>query len=134
MVNNVSNSSCLPDEAGKQLCIIDQSKWFLLILIVAVILSYYTVDIQRKQLVCSVTDPQLCKCLPKTFPLQAVTGLMTLAALVFFEKLSCYNVTQAQTPSAVRENKWNHLASILVLAAAAIRFGILLQGDTRLDS
>lgn len=126
--------SDLPEETRKQLAIIDKSQWYILVIIGAILLSYYTVSIQRKQLICSATDPELCKCLPKTLPFQALSSIMVITALLFYFKLSGNSMCQARNdPKQFCRSKINHNADILVIVAALLRFGLLVQGDTHLD-
>ena len=118
----------LSEQETQELSIIDQSQCYLLILLLAIILSYYSIQIQKQQLICTATDPQLCQYLPKTFPIRAVSQILPVAALMFFFRLS--GDTLAQSAPNTRQqcqNGWNHISSLLVLVAAAIRFGLLVQ-------
>lgn len=124
------NCNCrnLPDEVKQQLAVIDQSQWYILVILGAIVLSYYNVNIQRQQLICSATDPKLCKCLPPTLPIQAVSSIMVIVALIFFFQLSADTV--CSTPCHTKErcrNELSHLSSTLVLVAALVRFGLLTQ-------
>ena len=66
-----------------QLSAIDQSKTEILVLILATILSYYTVDIQRQQLVCTAAGQELCDCLPKNIADTGCFSILVISALKF---------------------------------------------------
>lgn len=118
----------LSEQEKQELSIINQSQCYLLILFLAIILSYYSIQIQKQQLVCTVTDPELCRYLPKVFPIRAVSQILTITALMYFFHLSEDTLTQSasNTPQHC-QNSWNHISSLLVLVAAAIRFGLIVQ-------
>lgn len=118
----------LSEEQRQELSILDQSQWHLLILLLAIILSYYSLQVQKQQLVCTATDPELCQYLPKVFPIRAVSQILTIAALIYFFQLSGDTLAQS-TKNTVQhcQSSWNHVSSLLVLVAAFIRFGLLLQ-------
>lgn len=125
----------LPEELAQQVCLIDKSQGYLIIVIAATILSYYTVSIQKQQLICTATDEEICKLLPPTLPIQAVTSILFIVSLVFFYGLTEDNVRQTKPGTKQHaRNQLNHLSSILVLMAAIIRFALLLQNDTELDT
>lgn len=145
-VLNNCNRNNLPDEVQSQLAVIDQSQWYILIILAAIVLSYYSVNLQKKQLICSATDPEISKCLPSTLPIQAVSSIMVIVALIFFFHLS--GETLCNTPCNTKErcrSGLNHLSSTLVLVAALVRFGLLttapaqnsqanvIQNETQLD-
>ena len=125
----MNNANGLPAELQNQLAVLDQSKCYLLMIMASMVLSYYTINIQRQQLICTAKDPALCKCLPKTLPLQTVSSMMVIIALLFFFNLSETTLQQSQTPNDRRLNQCNHLASTFVLAAALIRFCLLTQRE-----
>lgn len=119
----------IPEEIKAQLATIDKSQWYIGLTIAAIALSYYTIGIQRKQLLCSVTKDPCCKCLPDPFPLQSLSSILVIVALVFFYNLSAE--TLCRTPAdkcTCKMNKLSYLASALVLAAAVIRFYNLNAG------
>lgn len=119
----------LPDLIQNQIQTIDESKQRILMLLTATFLSYYTVDIQRQQLICTATDEELCRCLPETFPLQTASSIIVIGALLYFTKLSKQTLALSATPKETCRNSWNHLANLLVLLAALIRFALLLDRD-----
>ncbi|WP_312645714.1 hypothetical protein [Hydrogenoanaerobacterium sp.] len=118
-----SSLHCLPKEIQQQLCVIDQSQFYIIVIIAAVFLSLHATSIQRQQLICSVTQEDCCKCLPDVFPIRFLSSVMILIALVFFFQLSGENLCKPQPNCVARcSGKMNHVASLLVLLAAAIRF------------
>lgn len=124
-----NNTNGLPAEIRNQLAVINQSQCYLLMIIASLLLSYYSVNVQRQQLICTAKDPALCKCLPETLPLQKVSSLMVIIALTFFFYLSGNTLCQSQTSRECCLNQSNHFASTLVLLAALIRFCLLLQRE-----
>lgn len=120
------NRKNLPDEVKSQLAVIDQSQWYILVILAAILLSYYSVNLQKQQLICSATNPEISKCLPDTLPIQAVSSIMIIVALIFFFNLS--GETLSNTPCNTKERcrgSLNHLSSTLVLVATLVRFGLL---------
>ncbi len=103
----------------------------------AILLSYYSVGIIKQKLVCTATDPELCQCLPKVMPIQALSNIMILLALFFYVGLSGESLRQAKrqcNPRQVHNSSLNHTANLLVLIAGMIRFGLLVtQDDTELS-
>lgn len=117
-------------ELDSQLETIIQSEDHILIILLATFLSYYTVDVQRKQLICTATDPELCQCLPDVLPIRKASGILIVYALCFFTRLSAQALESPEhTPKQHRKNEWNHLSNLLVLTAAVIHFGLLLQDE-----
>ena len=102
-----------------------------------ILLSYYSVGIIKQKLVCTATDPELCQCLPKVMPIQALSNIMILLALFFYVGLSGESLRQAKrqcNPRQVHNSSLNHTANLLVLIAGMIRFGLLItQDDTELS-
>ena len=84
---------------------------------------------------CSVTKDPCCKCLPDPFPIQSISSLMIIIALVFFYNLSADTLCQSPADAKTcRLNKLGYIASALVLAAAVIRFYSLnTSRKTRLE-
>lgn len=114
------------DSLCRQLSIIDQSQQYIILIIAALVLSWYATGIQRKQLIessigCPVTgDP---------FPLRALSSVMVIAALLFFYRLSEQSLRQCRcsgNSSGCCSPAINHMTSILVLAASLIRLLDLL--------
>lgn len=129
-----NNQSVLDSTLTQQLGLIHESKSKISLLILATLLSYYSVDIQGKQLLCTATDPELCDCLPPTLPIQAMSSILVIYSLVYFTNLSKKTLCEeVETPRMRKKNELNHFANILVLIAAMIRFALLVQDDTTLD-
>ena len=121
----------LPDAIKKQLCVIDQSMAYILLVIGAVILSYYSVSIQRKQLICSVTQDECCKCLPDIFPIKCTSSIMIIISVCFFFNIAKENCEQQQTdPAICNSAEINYGASLFVLIAAAMRFYDLIKVES----
>ena len=124
----------LTPELQQQLHTIDQSQFYILIIILSVCLSYYNISIQKEQLIC--TSKGTCpECLPKTFPLQITSSLLVIMALFFFYGLSEQTLCLPdQSCTQQISGQRNHTASLLVLLAALVRFGDLLSVNCRPDS
>ena len=60
----------LPADVTRQLQVLTRSQWFIMVTVCAILLSYYSVSLMKQKLVCTATDPALCKCLPETLPIQ----------------------------------------------------------------
>ncbi len=115
-------------EICKQIRVISKSQWYMIVTICAIFLSYYSVDIMKKQLVCSATDSKLCKCLPKALPFQTLSSVMVLVALFFYVQVSGDSLCQAKrqgNAKQVHDASLGHLSNLLVLIAGMIRFGLL---------
>lgn len=125
-------TSGLPPEICQQLHILSKSQWYMIVTIGAILLSYYSLNITKKNLICSATDPELCKCLPKTLPIQTVSSIMILLSLFFYVQISGKALCQVKEqcdPKQIHNGSLNHLSNILVLLAGMIRFGLLVTRD-----
>lgn len=121
----------LPVEIQEQVNVIDRSKINIILIIAATILSYYATDLDKQQLVCTAKDSQECDLLPKVLPIRMISSIMIISALLYFTNLTGSILEQPQdNPQQCRKNKLNHLSNELVLAAAVIRFTLLLENDT----
>ncbi len=127
-------TNSLPVETQEQVNIIDQSKINIILIIAATILSYYATDLDKQQLICTVKDNEDCDCLPKVLPIRMLSSIMIISALLYFTNLTGNILEQPQDdPKQCRKNKLNHLSNQLVLAAAVIRFTLLLEDDAQLE-
>lgn len=134
-------------DVTQQLCIIDKSLGFLLLIIAAVLLSFYSVAIQRKQLEYGACGETEClAALPPIYPMKLTAGAIVVGALGFFLQLAQQTLAQAQCQGdadARHSASMNVWAAIFVMAAALIRFydiacaehrrRNLLEEDTFLD-
>jgi len=113
-----------------QLRTVDQAIFYLLLIILSVLLSFWSVLIQREQLDETLAGrPQNAAGTPDTFPIRLVASGLTVGALGFFFYLAlqtCRSAAQGNDPSAQRSAEMNVWASFLVLAAALIRFRALI--------
>ena len=114
------------EELCQQLSTVDKSLRFLVLIILSVLLSFYSVLIQRRGLVCTIEgDTQAAGALPKVFPIKITAGALVIAALGFFLCLAlqtCKAAAQGGDPVAQKSASTNVLASLLVFAAALLRF------------
>lgn len=118
---------CMDNGAQEDpLSMIDTSLGFLLLIIAAVLLSFYSLTIQRRQTVLSLEGKtEELACLPKVFPIRLVGGGIVVGALGYFLQLTQKTAEQAACGNdevAKRSGSMNLWAAILVLAAAMIRF------------
>ena len=106
----------------EQVAVTDQTLHYLQQIVIALFLSYFTVTIQREQLICTICPEKCCDCLPDIFPIKLISSLMTLAALIFFYQLAANSCCQPATDCAQQQSKQiSYIAFALVLIAAVIR-------------
>lgn len=106
---------------------------FLLLFILGLLLSFYAILIQRRQL-CLTLEGSSTDALPSPYPFQHAAGGITLGGLVYFFLLARQTYQTARSgDDTVAEclARWNLLASALVLIASAIRLWALEQGQGR---
>lgn len=121
--DNVRPDDSLPSELLKQLGIIDQSQWYILILAAATLLSYCTTDMQKQLLLCSAQpEEDACDCVADPYPIQLTSSAMIIGALIYFYQLAADALhTPKETPLQCASSLRGYLANGLVLAAAIIR-------------
>lgn len=120
----------MEEEQKKTLCaqlgIADDSLGFLLILIASVLLSFWATVIQRKGLCLTIQgDAGGAEALPDVYPLRRKAGAMVIGSLGFFLclALNAWEQARREQDCVARQSAFTNLwASILVLAAAVIRF------------
>lgn len=117
----------------QQIEIINTSMNYILLIIVAVILSYESLCIQKKQLICQITPTEACACLPNVFPIQLTSNLLTLIAVIYF-----YCIAKQTKNSPVVDcktkcsNNINYISSLLVLIAAILRlYNLIYQNSNK---
>ena len=113
------------DTLRQQLGIVDQSLGFLLILIASVLLSFYTVVIQRRGLCLTILgDTEAAASLPDVYPIKRRASAMVVGSLGFFLCLALNAWQQAEKGDdgvarrSVTVNLW---ASLFVLLAGILR-------------
>lgn len=113
----------------QQASLLQLSQAYLLVIVVSVLMSYESLGIQRRQLLCAQKE-NACGMptrFPDTFPLNMSASLLVLAALIFFYRLSRQAAASAYATAAEGQRacraEW---ASLLVLSAAVIRLVNLL--------
>ena len=119
-MNDFMEFSNIPDEIKQQIAILDESKRYVLIILVGIILSYYSLYLQREQLVCSVTNCN--EKYPNTTYIRIISNLLVTTSLIFFYNLATAALnTQSSTPQDASSNRLNYIASLFVLIASLIR-------------
>ena len=106
---------------------------FLLLFILGLLLSFYAILIQRRQLYLSLEGASTDST-PSPYPFQHAAGGITLGGLVYFFLLARQTYCDAQSGGDSASEclaRWNLLASALVLIASAIRLWALEQGQGR---
>lgn len=104
-----------------QIQTIETSQGFILLLIGAIILSYYTTSIQKKELQCALGCLQNCSC-PDTFIYRVISAIAILIATGYFYILSEQQVCVPQQNCIQMQIAQNsQVSSLLVLLAAAVR-------------
>lgn len=121
-MNEINAPDEQQDGYAGQLCMINQSLGFLLLIIFSVLLSFYALTLQRKQLIYSQQCPEKLESLPPVFPLRLLAGAVVSGSLCFFLHLALQSAQQpGQTLEQCLSSRRNVAASFLVLAAALIR-------------
>lgn len=116
------NCPDLPEEIAAQVQVIEKSQQYILVIIGAILLSFYSTQIQKQQLICTAVEHPCCRCLPDTFPIKFISDILILAALFFFFHLSKEQVDSCEGETGCCSARLNLTASMLVLLAALIRF------------
>jgi len=110
----------------EQLGTVNQALFYLILIVLSVLLSLWSVLIQREQLERALTgNPQDAAGMPDVFPIRLIASALTVSALGFFFNLAlqtCRDAAQGKDPAAQRSAEMNAWASLFVLAAALIRF------------
>lgn len=107
----------------EQLETIDQSLFYLILIILSVLLSFRSALIQREQVEGALAG-NLNKAAPDLFPVKLTASALTVSALVFFFTLAlrtCRDAARGNDPAAQKSAGMNVWASLLVLAASLIR-------------
>ena len=109
----------------EQLATADQSLGFLLVLVASVLLSFWTVTVQRRGL-CLVLagEEEQAGALPDVLPAPRAAGAMVIGSLGFFLCLAlrAWEDARSGTEAACRSPSANLWASLFVLLAALLRF------------
>lgn len=107
----------------EQLETIDQSLFYLILIILSVLLSFRSALIQREQVEGTLAG-NLNKAAPDLFPVKLTASALTVSALVFFFTLAlrtCRDAARGNDPAAQKSAGMNVWASLLVLTASLIR-------------
>lgn len=108
----------------EQLGTVNQSLFYLLLIVLSVLLSFWSVLIQRGQLEKALAgDPQKIVT-QDVFPIKLIASVLTVNSLGFFFALAlqtCRNAAQEDDPAAQKSAGMNLWASLFVLIAALIR-------------
>lgn len=110
---------------NKQLGTVNQSTFYLVLIILSILLSLWSVLIQRGQLEQALAGNPQKACAPNVFPIKFTASVLTISALGFFFALAlqaCRDAAQGNDPAAQKSAGMNVWASLLVLTAALIRF------------
>ena len=123
-------------ELRGQLETVDRSLFFLTAVAASVLLSFWSVGIQRRELA-GVISGCPAEGLPEVFPITLTAGARAAGALGFFFALALESLDKArrgEDAAALRSARVNAWASLLVLAAALVRLDDLLfvQAQTQI--
>jgi len=108
----------------EQLGTVNQSLFYLILIVLSVLLSIWSVLIQREQLEEMLWENPQKKVMPDVYPIKLSASVLVVGALGFFFCLSlqtCRDVSQGTDLAAQKSAGMNVWASIFVLAAALIR-------------
>lgn len=113
-------------ELCRQLGITDSSIFFLILIILGILLSFWSVKIQRRQLCLTIQgETEEAAAAPDVYPIKHAASSLIVGALGFFLCLAFQAWKQACAGDdcvAKRSASTNLWASLLVLAAAIVRF------------
>lgn len=112
-------STQLPDEVCSQLKIMDQSKFYSILIIAGIIISLHNIDLQKKELICTALGETDCKC-EEVYPLRIISSIIIITALVFFYDISSQAVEN--TDGTDCSANINLSAASLTLLAGFARF------------
>lgn len=105
-----------------------QSQEYILSTVVAVLLSYSAVDIQKQQIgevLCNESSTTVPK---DVFPMQFTSAALVLNATTYFLGVSQEALEQPQTDPLLQESmQINYISNLLVMLAAALRIYNLLM-------
>lgn len=120
-------------ELQRGLLQLDGSVFFLLLLILSVLFSFWSLLIQRAQVAVALRGGDVEE-LPSPLPPKRASSALVIGSLGFFLCLALSNLERARTgedPLALHTARINALASTLVLGAALLRFYDLLLAEQR---
>ena len=116
----------------EQLGTVNQSLFYLMLIILSVLLSFRSVLIQREQLEGTLAgNPQNADAVD-TFSIRLIASALVVSALGFFFCLAlrtCRDAAQGDDPAAQKSAGMNVWASLFVLTAALIRLYDLLSAE-----
>lgn len=109
----------------RQLGTVDSSIFFLLLIILATLLSFWSILIQRGQLVCTIEgNPEAAAAAPPVYPIRHAASALIVGSLGFFLCLALRTAKEAEAGTdcvAKRSASSNVWASLFVLVAAILR-------------
>lgn len=108
----------------EQLGTVNQSLFYLMLIILSVLLSFLSVLIQREQLEQTLAGNPQKAAARDAFPIRLCASALVVSALGFFFCLAirtCREAARGEDPAAQRSACMNAWASLFVLAAALIR-------------
>ncbi|MCI9626542.1 MAG: hypothetical protein HFI90_07140 [Clostridia bacterium] len=124
MPNAAAPSPPTKETLQEQLALIDRSQKFVLLIIIAISLSYYVTTIQKDQIKCLLCeeDAALCEDFPDTFPISLLSSTLVLISVIYFFIISDRALCDPKdTCVQKRSDSYNNTASLFVLLAAIIR-------------
>ncbi|WP_040196536.1 hypothetical protein [Candidatus Soleaferrea massiliensis] len=123
----------LPDEVLSQLSLLDNSQYYIRMIMGALAIQYQFLDVQRDKLLCSTLHPECFDeaCYPDTFKLQLLASLITIYALFGFynqsEQIAC---EAAQAGNCDTKLTRDVRLSATILLVALIRLFQLVQTES----
>lgn len=121
----------------EQIGTVNQSLFYLVLIILSVLLSFWSVLIQREQLEELLMGNSSKTSAPDVFPIKLIASALVVSGLGFFFCLSlrtCRDAAQGKDPAAQRSAGMNVWASLLVLTAALIRLYDLMETQSSLTT
>ena len=120
------------NELCTQLETVDRSLFFLTLSVVSVLLSFWSVKLQRQSLAAALAGCPTGSDEEEILPIKLIAGSLVTASLGFFFHLAIQSLHAAEAgtdPAARRSARINFWASLFVLAAALLRLEDLVWGQ-----
>lgn len=115
----------MEEQQEQQLCLINQSLTWLLVVVLGVLLSLWATLRQRAALCLAIAgETEAAAEAAEVYPIRNTSSVLIVLALTFFFLVTLCGGEQAEAsgdPRAIRSSCLNRWAALLVLAAAVLR-------------
>ncbi len=126
--NNSQTSEPITEELKQYLNVYEESKVYILIILIAVFIIYCSTSIEEKKLLCGALgkgNEKCCEKLPNTSAMNLTSTFLVFLALIYFYLLSLEKATTPVDDCLTQYlNYLSYDAALLVLVTAGIRLYI----------